>query len=358
LDDFMRLFDPELSQKVNLRLTAPEPAVPQTSGAANLPQDQPVQPELQAEGASVGDPLTEPGIQPAADQKPQPVRMPAWLQSWFTASAQTERASGLPRLKTLIRSKPKVVEPQELQPKREKPRWWVGRVVWILGMILFGFLVWRLLHGIAVATGWKGEWDFTIPIWVFIIFGVLDSLKALLHKAEKVAENEWLKPDETGLKDLTGNNRSRTDRLVRQQCSQDLEHTRQMLNDLRSRTYRTGNEDLALRMRELERKFDQAASQLRNPGFGTAPYLDNPNLSRSTWLTMLKVDEQLLVRSAALGDDVHQLQQAFAAEEFNAGVLSQVESCLDAFLHQFSMRSQALRATEIDKNQYRMSESL
>ena len=128
-----------------------------------------------------------------------------------------------------------------------------------------------------------------------------------------------------------------------------------MLNDLRSRAYKNGAEELALQIRSLEKKFHRTREELMNPNIGVPPYVTDLKVSRRMWDDLLDYDEQLLVRASALSEDVQALQQEYAqGAEITPEKLNQLEGRLDAFLHNFKNRNQALKAPDEQKDQYRL----
>jgi len=134
-----------------------------------------------------------------------------------------------------------------------------------------------------------------------------------------------------------------------------LHNTQDMLNNLRSRAYKNGAEELALQIRSLEKKFHRTREEVMNPNIGVPPYVTDLKVSRRMWDDLLDYDEQLLVRASALSEDVQALQQEYArGAEITSEKLNQLEGRLDAFLHQFKNRNQALRAPDEQKDQYRL----
>jgi hypothetical protein len=122
---------------------------------------------------------------------------------------------------------------------------------------------------------------------------------------------------------------------------------------VRARVYRAGDVDLALRIKQLEQKFEAAHVEVQNLGTGQSPYLTDLNIKTSLWEKMLDYDEHLLVRTAALAEDTHVIQQTFGQGQPIAELLNQLEGRLDAFGHRFETRGQALKTGEQDQQKYR-----
>jgi hypothetical protein len=225
-------------------------------------------------------------------------------------------------------------------------------------LILLGIGLTVLAFWLAQAFSWKNYMEVTIGIWTFILFGLLESIKVLYEKREHIAEIKWSKAGITYLDDLTDNNRQEVDQLVRAQARRDLNHIREILNDVRSRIYRGGNEDLALRIRDLERKFESASARLQNPDFGRAPYLDPKlHINSHVWENMLDYDELLLIRGTALSEDAQEIQQNVSQSQVSQEFFDKLEARLDAYMHEFENRGRTLRSSDAELARYRINQS-
>jgi len=213
----------------------------------------------------------------------------------------------------------------------------------------------RLVNWIAGAAESGARWEFYLTIWGFAAIVIFESLRTLFQRREELEEVHWAEPGTTFVDDLVGQDRVQADGLIRNQCESDLRNAQDMLNDLRSRVYQSGAEDLALRMKVMEKKFQESRKLVMDINVGVPPYVTDLKVSRRMWDDLLDYDEQLLVRSSAMSDDVQLLQQEFAqGAEITPEILDQLEGRLDAILHQFKNRNQALRAPDEQKDQYRL----
>ena len=248
---------------------------------------------------------------------------------------------------------------EEKLPQRRFERfWWVSRGLWMAFLILMGIGLTFLALWLTQVFSWTSLKEILIGIWSFILFGLLESIKVLYEKREQISEKKWSKPGITYLDDLSGNNRQQVDQIMRDQAQRDLNHIRELLNDVRSRVYRAGNEDLALRIRELERKFESASAHIKDPNFGSAPYLDPKlHINSHVWNNMLDYDELLLIRGTALSEDAQEIQQKASQAPISQESFDQLESRLDAYLHQFENRGRALRSTDAELARYRIHQS-
>ena len=239
--------------------------------------------------------------------------------------------------------------------RRRPERWWLPRVIWMGFVIVAAYGVTRLVNWIAGAAESGARWEFYLTIWGFAAIVIFESLRSLFQKREEFEEVHWAEPGATFVDDLVGQDRVQADGLIRNQCDSDLHNTQDMLNNLRSRAYKNGAEELALQIRSLEKKFHRTREDAMNPNIGVPPYVTDLKVSRRMWDDLLDYDEQLLVRASAVSEDVQALQQEYAqGAEITPEKLNQLEGRLDAFLHNFKNRNQALRAPDEQKDQYRL----
>ena len=242
-----------------------------------------------------------------------------------------------------------------LRGRKQPKRWWLPRVLWMGFVLVAAYGLTRLVNWIAGAAESGARWEFYLTIWGFAAIVIFESLRTLFQRREELEEVHWAEPGTTFVDDLVGQDRVQADGLIRNQCESDLRNAQDMLNDLRSRVYQSGAEDLALRMKVMEKKFQESRKLVMDINVGVPPYVTDLKVSRRMWDDLLDYDEQLLVRSSAMSDDVQLLQQEFAqGAEITPEILDQLEGRLDAILHQFKNRNQALRAPDEQKDQYRL----
>ena len=244
---------------------------------------------------------------------------------------------------------------EPLRGRRQPKRWWLPRALWMGFVIVAAYGLTRLVNWIAGAAESGARWEFYLTIWGFAAIVIFESLRSLFQKREEFEEVHWAEPGATFVDDLVGQDRVQADGLIRNQCDIDLHNAQDMLNDLRSRAYKNGVEELALQIRSLEKKFHRTREEVMSPNIGVPPYVTDLKVSSRMWDDLLDYDEQLLVRASALSEDVQALQQEYAeGAEITPEKLNQLEGRLDAFLHNFKNRNQALRAPDEQKDQYRL----
>jgi hypothetical protein len=298
---------------------------------------------------------SEPAREAAIEaQKETPPRSSPFdlVRSWFAVETRQDNKGRHWRLTSLFDRQPKPEEEKTVAPRLLK-RWMTQRGMWLLITLSLATLLSLIILWVGRSSSSDLKWDALYIVWIPVLGFLCESVVALFKKREEVAELFWARRGATYLDDLTHNNRKRADRLVRDQCGSDMLHIRDMLNDVRARVYRAGDVDLALRIKQLEQKFEAAHVEVQNLRTGQSPYLTDLNIKTSLWEKMLDYDEHLLVRTAALAEDAHLIQQTFGQGQPIAELLNQLEGRLDAFGHRFETRGQALKTSEQDQQKYR-----
>jgi hypothetical protein len=251
-----------------------------------------------------------------------------------------------------LRSDP--AEPDDTPRGRKRPqRWWLGRVIWMASVVAFAFGLTKFILWVTGNTSWLDLVEIILAIWAFAVVAVLESVKSLYEKREQIAEVNWTKPGATFIDDLTAN-RKQADKLVREQCSNDIGNMYQILDGLQTKLYNAGEMDPAVSVRKFKQKVETCQQELKNTNFGQPPYVTDLKISRRVWDNLLDYDEQLLVRASALSEDASRIQQKLAAGEFKPEMLTQLEARLDRFHTKFANRNQALRSTAKDQKPFRL----
>jgi hypothetical protein len=218
----------------------------------------------------------------------------------------------------------------------------VTRTIYILGLLLVGVSMTGLAIWLAAqGASWERILPFLTVVWIAVVHQILDSLKKIIERREEIRQANWIQPGGSRLEDLAGRDSQQTDRLVRQQCGEELERCRDILNDIRSRVYKAGQMDLALSLRDLERKFDASRGRVLDTQVGAPPYLD-ATLHITSKDPMLAYDEDLLCAASALSQKAAALQQ-LAPDGIPPQGMKDLESQLDGFMNRFSARGRALQ---------------
>lgn len=289
LDDFVRQLAPEVA------------VVPAAQEGQGAPESQPApKPALEPVPASEPQPAPEPGLEPEAvlEPAPEPAPEPSPEPQTAASAAQAPAAPITPakrvNLAEALRSWAALQRQRLAQRRRQR-------------------------------------------------------LEALLPPAPAAGTSAAAASVPNRLGALRGPERAQADHAVRKMSSSELEHMRQMLNDLRGRVYRQGQEDLALALRGLEKKLEQSAQQVMQPDFGRPGYMQDFQLGRSEWEDQLDFDERLLACAAALTDEAQELQQRFAAQSLVESDLRTFEASLDRWMHRFQGRSHSsfIRSEEV-----------
>jgi hypothetical protein len=230
-------------------------------------------------------------------------------------------------------------------PKVRRPprRWWMPGMLYILGLgVIAALLTWLVQQ-----VGRQASPNVTIPfitsLWMAVIPLALNEFKKMHEKREEYALATWALPGATRLDILVKNDRAHADRLVREQCRAELHTCSEMLADMVTRIYKSGQTELAIQVRDLKEKFLRGEGQVAGGSFGAPAYLEDVHLSDQAWERMLDYDEDLLQRAGTLSHTVNvaQLGLSDASKALN---LPGLEQNLDAFLYRFSGRTRALKA--------------
>jgi hypothetical protein len=226
--------------------------------------------------------------------------------------------------------------------RRLRHRWWLGRAAWMAFILAAGFSLSWVATWITRAP-WTELLEFNIAVWAVVTGALLESVKSLYEKREQANVSGWMMAGETRIDDLVRKDRNKADQLVRQQCGRELAQCAEILNDVRSRAFRAGQENQALELRGLEKKFTIQRERVLRPDFGRPPYVSGLKVSSLAWDTMLDYDEDLLVNAVALVDAAALIQQEFSNNSWSDGQLSNLERELDLFINRFAGRTRALR---------------
>lgn len=279
------------------------------------------------------------------------------LRSWIKSETDGEQPGRNFRLKSLWKQKKSAAETPKIAHQRaKKMRWW-PRAIWMATLVLIGLIISLVFNWLTQAASLDNKLEFYVVVWTVVIGALLESAVSLYKQWEEKQSTDWDLEGATLLDDLSRNNRQLVDSIVRQQCSEELAQQERMVNDVRSRVFKEGNEELALRLRRLEQKLAHSREQVLDARFGTAPYLRTElKISRQAWERMLDDDEHLLVQVAALTEDAHQFQARLSQQELDGGFADRFEAKLDVFQKDFASRQRALRAGDRDLEPYRMQQ--
>ena len=292
------------------------------------------------------------GLHPVVEGEKKPASLIETFLTWIEAEVEGAVQSGRFRVNKLLGGLGKKEKPR--RKRRRARRWWLPRVALVIIVAFIAILLTLLVNWIAGDARSDALWGFHLAVWSAVAVVLFDSVRVLMQKREELESDFWSEPGYTQVDELVGNDRKKADALIRKRCKSDLTNAQDMLNDIRSRVYKSGNEDMALKIRTLEKKLGRVRENVLDPLVGVPPYVTDMKIKRKMWQKMLDYDEGLLVRVSALSEDAQSLQQKYAEGKFNLDLLNQLEARLDAFLHHFKNRSQEPKASEEDQKEFRM----
>ena len=274
------------------------------------------------------------------------------IRSWLTIGTSKEGGKRRRSIEGLFQRKGGDEEKGRQKPRHVSSNWWVSRTIWMSMVVMLGCGLTGLVNWIAQSASWDNKQEILLGIWGFVIAVVLESIKALYEKREALSEESWMYPGFEPLDNLAGNSRPRVDQLVREQCSRELLHMRDVVSEIRSREYKRGKTELALKIKnELERNLEECASKVQRPDYGHPPYMTDLRIGRNAWSYMLDVDEDLLLDANALGDQAHLLQQKSHEDLLENPMIADLDARVSKFCNMFHDREHPLQMPSESKNQ-------
>ena len=272
------------------------------------------------------------------------------IRGWFGSKSNAEGGKG-GRVANLLRTK-KANEGPIVKPQRPRRHWWLPRTVWVSFVWIIAILLTVLINTLAKAASLNNRVELLLAIWGFAIFVTLESLKWLYEKREEIDETVWMLPGYQQLDSLVGNDRQRADELVREQSCKELLHIRDVLQEIRSREYKRGKTEMALKLRnEFEKHAEECAEKIGSADFGRPPYVTDLRISQHAWHHMLDYDEGLLIYANGLSDKVHLLQQKSHSDELDLPSLMSLDADIAAFSNQFFERCRPLEIPSQESSQ-------
>ena len=170
-----------------------------------------------------------------------------------------------------------------------------------------------------------------------------------MEKQEDIVEDTWILPGGTLLDTFVKNRHPEMDQLVRQQCEHELGRTQEILNQVRSKTFKAGDTETALQIRDLERYIDDCRQKVMSQQYGQPPYMGELKISSQAWYRMIDYDENLLLYASALSEKTLLVQQEINIGDDLKLALPEIEKHLHTFIHQFAERSRALQIPDQSK---------
>lgn len=230
-------------------------------------------------------------------------------------------------------------------PPSPPPLWWEPLLLWMklggAGILLLGLVIFAiapLVDGVSNATAGIVLGAAAVLAAVLVGEGLwLDRKAAIYHGAAR--------PVRSLLERLGRGERQRIDRLVRGQLAREFGALSASLRDVRNRAYRDGLRDTALAIKDVEESTDRARRAVESEAFGSAAYLVQAEITREQLDRMLRYDEELLARSATLGNLGAEIRQAFGAGDTVAlEHVKALQAAIAALDHQTQARARFIQA--------------
>jgi hypothetical protein len=267
------------------------------------------------------------------------------VRSWLAAKSSPDGGKRWRLFGDLFRHKAKGETPAgKNKLPGVAPNWWQSSLFWILFVIAVGLVLTVLINHFGRSLDWPNRVGLMVLVWGFVLEEILKSIKRFNERREKLSEDAWMLPGIQHLGDLVRNDRQWADDLLRGECVRELEHVREVVADVRSREYKRGKMDLALRLKnEVERNASDCIARIQRQDFGHPPYLTDLHISQRMLAYALDKDEDLLLLANALSDRVHLLQQESLADQLTDKNVAEMDANIIKFGNQFFERGHPMR---------------
>ena len=269
------------------------------------------------------------------------------IKDWIHGLANDDQPGHNFRLKSLLVKK----EFDSASPKKNPilKNWWVPRIIWMLVVILGAIGATYYLNQASEKIEWIGQTEFYVAIWMFALGVLIESVSKLFKQWESFFADVEKPSNILGLDNVRFKEKGVIDQIVREQSEMELSMQRDILNELRSRVYRSGNEDLALEMKRIERKLEAFIPKIRDTNIGRPIYLrEDVKLSKTGWNLLMDEEEVLLVKAALLSEETQSLQVAANIPDQVSSKISEYETNLDMFTNAFIGRERILHSESIN----------
>lgn len=269
------------------------------------------------------------------------------IKNWIRGLNSDDQPGHNFRLKSLLIKKEAAVAPYMKKPIPKS--WWVYQTVWMVTIILSAIGATINLDSLSTKIEWLGQPWVYAAIWIPAIGVVVKIISNLYKKWEKYFRNEEKHGDVLGLDSIKSNGKAVIDQVVREQIEMELSLQRNVLNELRSRVFRQGKEDLALEIKRLERKLEDFIPMVSDTKIGRPIYLhDGMKLSKKEWDLLMNKEEIVLVKAASLSEEVQSIQALANDVDKIPSRLTEYETRLDVLHNDFMGRERLLNTTIVD----------
>lgn len=267
------------------------------------------------------------------------------------AGALGEGVTGAPELKEAVaayaegaevalevRARRRLGAPQRPEPL--PPVWWEQALPWLKLAGALALFAGPALYALSplLALNRAGVFLLVAVVVALALYGIAFWAEQQAAIRRRIAVAPQLLLERLGKGD-----RQRMDRLVREQLARELAAIRTKINDARTHAYREGRREEALRLKPVEERADTLRQVAEAQGHGPAAYLTEAHITHRQLATMLDYDEELLARSAAVGDLAEAMRQTVLAAGDVAEATAQLETALSALDHQFQARARFIQ---------------
>lgn len=212
---------------------------------------------------------------------------------WIIRSLQSPNVEGLP-------------SKEQIQIKK-----WRGMEFrWSLSFLAIGAVItylimhWKLDLNNAEIIG------FLTTIWATVAGLIFTRLKKIVERQENLYSRSKTPTNQESPRYVLQEEKLGVENLVRQQCAKEFQHTRELMNESRERIFSYGNTELALKIKDFEKKLDTQKEKTQSSSSIAPYYLSDVPIRVSDWKKILDQEEDLLVLSKSLGRMAEQFRSS------------------------------------------------
>jgi hypothetical protein len=172
---------------------------------------------------------------------------------------------------------------------------------WFLLFILLGAGVTYVIYRSRLDLNHSEVIGLLLGTWGAIITFIIARLKNIVEKQEKLVWGSGSRDKNANDRFVTHQDKQEVNSLILQQCQNEMRLAQEKMNDARSLVFRAGDTELALQIREIEKRIGDMVSKINTPGFPSPYYLSDTPVRESEWSRILDREEEILVIAKNLG---------------------------------------------------------
>jgi hypothetical protein len=208
---------------------------------------------------------------------------------------------------------------------------------WVFAFLTIGAVTTYFLYRSSIDFNNAEMTGLLVGIWGSIITLIINRLKKIVEKQEYMysLKNSWA--SEENIIYINDRDKKEVDELVRRQCTNELTHVQEVMNNARKTVYDAGNSDLALKIKELEQKIEAQRNRYLSPDNNSPFYVSGTPIKESEWNMLLDKEEETLILVKNFGEMAEKFR--LLLPEVSAEDLRKVEQYAEKLENQMYARS-------------------